>query len=78
MNEPLRKFLDAEADHMRRGGKGRGGRSRIAAGSPVQVAEALKALEALKGRSPVPRPDIAARARVQEEEEPAPAPEVAA
>jgi hypothetical protein len=73
MNEPLRKFLDAETEHMRRGGKGRGGRTRIAAGSPVQVAEALKVL---KGTPPVPRPDIAERARVQEAEpEPEPSPE---
>jgi hypothetical protein len=74
MNEPVRAYLDAEAERMRRGGKGRGGRTRNAAGSPVQVAEALKVL---KGSPPVPRPDIAERARVQEEE-PEPSPEVAA
>jgi hypothetical protein len=65
------QFLDAETKAMKRGGRGTGGR--LKQSSPAQIAEALKVL---KGTPPVPRPDIAERARVQEEE-PEPAPEVA-
>lgn len=68
VREQTDAFLDAETKAMRRGGRGTGGR--LKPSSPAQIAEALKVL---KGRAPVPRPDIEARARV---EEPEPAPEV--